>query len=286
MTEVARDLRNRQMAALITAAIVALLFLILFFVIAFDLSGPKGNGMGVELNFGLDMQGSGDIQPDPPAISASAEEPVEKQEKQQQVQETTVKEEPVDPIDQDKVVTSTNEESPVAVKETDAKTPEKSEKDAKIDDKNVKGQKAPEQVVNQQALYKGNTKGTGISHGDDKGKAGDKGNPDGALDKNALYGTPGGGGGGDGSSLSMAGWVWDSKPNPKIPDSELGGVLKFQVKVDGDGEIIDIKMLESGVSAETAQVFKQAIGKLTFTKTGSNVPQISTGIITIKVRSR
>ena len=37
------------------------------------------------------------------------------------------------------------------------------------------------------------------SQGDDENKAGDKGNPEGKIDAQALYGTPGGGGGGHGA---------------------------------------------------------------------------------------
>ena len=114
-------------------------------------------------------------------------------------------------------------------------------------------------------------------------KTGDKGNPAGTLDSKALYGKPGGGAGG--SSLDMAGWNWDDKPNPNVPNNEAGRLV-FEIKVDANGDIISIKTLERGVSLEAEQICRRSVEKLTFTKTGSNVPEISTGKITFVVRAK
>ena len=69
-----------------------------------------------------------------------------------------------------------------------------------------------------------------------------------------------------------------------MPNNESGRVV-FEIKVDGAGEIISIKTLERSVSLEAEKICRQEIEKLTFTKTGTNVPAISTGKITFVVRS-
>ena len=114
-------------------------------------------------------------------------------------------------------------------------------------------------------------------------KTGDKGNPQGSLEADALYGKAGGGAGG--SSLDLSGWVWNEKPSPNVPNNETGRLV-FEIKVDSNGEIVSIKTLERGVSAEAEQICRRSVEKLTFSKTGSNVPEMSTGKITFLVRAK
>jgi hypothetical protein len=98
-----------------------------------------------------------------------------------------------------------------------------------------------------------------------------------------LYGKPGGGAGG--SSLELSGWMWDDKPNPNVPNNESGRLV-FEIKVDSNGDILSIETLERGVSVETEQICKRSVQKLTFSKTGSNVPAVSTGKITFVIRAK
>src|SRR5690606_1364969 len=143
------------------------------------------------------------------------------------------------------------------------------------------------------AVYKPNTakndaansrQGDAASHGDDPGKTGDKGNPQGSVDAKALYGKPGGGAGG--TSLDLAGWDWAEIPSPSVPTNEQGGIVRFEIKVNADGEIIAIRTLERGVLPETEKACRQAIERLSFIKKGDNVPAVSTGTITFVIRAR
>jgi hypothetical protein len=127
-----------------------------------------------------------------------------------------------------------------------------------------------------------NKEGKPGNHGDDPGKTGDKGNPQGELDAKALYGKPGGGAGG--SSLELSGWMWDDKPNPNVPNNESGRLV-FEIKVDSNGDIVSIRTLERSVSVEAEQACRRSVEKLTFSKTGSNVPALSTGKITFVIRA-
>jgi hypothetical protein len=150
--------------------------------------------------------------------------------------------------------------------------------------------------VNPDAVYKPSTKPTTSesktasdtegkpgNHGDDTGKTGDKGSPEGTLDSKALYGKAGGGAGG--SSLELSGWTWNEKPNPNVPNNESGRLV-FEIKVDANGDIVSIKTLERSVSSAAEQICRRAVEKLTFNKTGANVPEMSTGKITFLVRAK
>jgi hypothetical protein len=112
--------------------------------------------------------------------------------------------------------------------------------------------------------------------GDDKGKTGDKGSPEGTPDKNAYFGKAGGGGGGFG--LDMSGWDWDQIPQaPTVPD-DLGGKVVFEIVVDSEGEILRIDVLESTLSAEAVRLCKQEIQKRSLVrKSGGIIPETSKG---------
>jgi hypothetical protein len=59
----------------------------------------------------------------------------------------------------------------------------------------------------------------------------------------------------------------------------------FEIKVGEDGEIVSYRTLERSVSIEAENICKKELEKLTFSKTGTNVPKESTGRITFVIRS-
>ncbi|HEV8515611.1 MAG TPA: hypothetical protein VGQ59_20145, partial [Cyclobacteriaceae bacterium] len=157
--------------------------------------------------------------------------------------------------------------------------------------KEVKANTEEKKVVKAEAVYSGNSgqkKGeTNQSQGDDPGKVGDKGNPEGKLDAKALYGKPGGGGGGDGFGLSMTGWEWANKPKiPDLPDNEDGRIV-FDIICDEEGEIIDIKTAERGLSAKAEQLLKDEIRKNSLQKTsGGAAPARSKGRVVFVLKTK
>lgn len=290
MSESEREKKNKRIAAISTGGITVVVFVLLFILIAWRAPDPPLPEYGIEINFGMDDTGFGEVQPkvSPGEPEAAPEEVAE---------ETPVESEPEPPTEsaseEEQVVSKI--ESPVNVKEEETK------KESPPSDEPVKKDPAPEREPVKEtpkpptpkAVYKPNAEkndqansrqGDAASHGDDPGRTGDKGNPEGNVDAKALYGKPGGGAGG--SSLDLAGWTWDARPAPSIPEEELGGVVKFEIKVDDRGEIVSIRTVERGVRPETEQICRKAIEKLTFSKTGENVPPISTGYITFVIRSR
>jgi outer membrane biosynthesis protein TonB len=307
MSESEQEKKNKRIATFTTVGVNVVVLLILLFIVAWRAPNPPLPEFGIELNFGMDTQGSGDVQPREPVGSPQAQEEVQEQQAQPEESQPDPAEEqqqtetaaPAEVKPAEEQVTS-KIESPVAVKEEKKEESKPVEKpvEQKPVPKPVEKKPEPKVVekpkVDPNATYNPNKAKTADatsdkagqpgSQGDDKSKTGDKGSPEGNPEAKALYGKPGGGGGGP--SLDLAGWSWDTKPAPSVPDNELGGIVKFEVKVDDKGDIVSIKTVERSVSAETEQACKQSIQRLTFTKTGDKVPPISTGTITFVVRSK
>src|SRR5688572_9899456 len=280
MSEEQLEKKNKRTALLYTTIIQVVLFVVLFFIVAWRAPDPPLPEYGIVLNFGTDDQGGGDVQPETP-VGNKGQQEEEPEERKPEVQEETPK-----------VEEKEKKEDEVKPVEKPVEKPEEKKVEPKVEKKPV--EEKPK--VNPDAVYKPKAQqatsdnkatdtkaGNPGNHGDDAGKTGDKGSPQGKLDADALYGKPGGGAGG--SSLELSGWIWDDKPNPNVPNNESGRLV-FEIKVDANGDIVKITTLERSVSTETEQICRRSVEKLTFSKTGSNVPEISTGKITFLVRAK
>ncbi len=276
----ADEQKNKRIAGIATIGLHGLLIVFLFFAVGWRAPNPPYPSYGIELNFGLDDEGSGDVQPETPVGSVPEEKAEQTQNDPQQEEKQTVGESR--PVVEEQL--TAKDETAVPVKDVKKGSP--------IEKPTEKTpNKTTQETTRPAAVYKPNADGktdgkTGQpgSHGDDLNKTGDKGSPQGTLDAKALYGKPGGGGGG--SSLSLDGWYWDEVPNVKAPSSESSGRAVFEIKVNAEGEIISIKTLERSLSLEMENSCRREIEKLTFSKTGINVPSISTGKITFVVLSK
>lgn len=304
MTE-QQEKQNRRVAFLSTMGIHGLLFLLMFFIIAWRPPDPPLGASGIALNFGLDDQGSGDEQPSEPVGSRGKEqEEPEKSEAQptapQETKEQPAQEEKVTNDKPAELSSESQVESPVTVKET------KKEETKPVEKPKEKTPEKPVEVVkpkvDQSAVYNptgqkaNSTNKTGDgkqgepgSEGDDKGKAGDKGDPRG-VDKSAIYeGNPGNGNGGPGGDggfgLQMSGWNWDQTPKaPKLPDNE-SGFVKFEITVDDQGEIVDIKAIEQTLSPEAVRLCRLEIERRSLVRTASGgaIPPRSKGTVTFRL---
>jgi outer membrane biosynthesis protein TonB len=306
MTE-KQERKNSWVAFLSSVGIHGTLLLLMFFIVAWRPMNPPPGEFGVELNFGTDDEGSGDVQPLTPVGSGGT------QEEEPQVSEPQATPPPTQqtPPVEEKMLTTEEEDAPEIVKKEEKKEPvkEKKEEVKQVEPPKEKVVEKPKEEKKEEpvkpkedpkAVYNPNASKTTSSnktsegkagqpgnHGDDEGKTGDKGNPQGSLDAKALYGTPGGGGGnGTGSSLALAGWEWDEIPRPQVPNNESGRIV-FEIVVNSDGELEKINLIENTLSPEAAKACRQTVERLTFTKTGgTNVPPLSKGKITFVVRSK
>lgn len=289
--EAENDKRSRNIGLIGTITFhgaIALLFLLLM---AWKAPNPPLPEYGVEINLGFSNEGSGDeqIATDPGnegTTDESAALPTEAQPEE-------VKEEKTEEQKQQEVVT--DEKNPVSVKEEKKVVKEEVKTEPKKEPIKTTPTEIKKQEVKKDAVFtptetidKTTSQKTGEnkSEGDDKNKTGNKGQPTGTLDPNASYsGTQGGGAGGSGTGLDLAGWTWDRKPDPKLPENESGRLV-FEIEVDENGEITRLVPIERGLSATAEKICREEILKLTFSQTGANVPNISKGKITFVVKAQ
>lgn len=300
MTE-EQEKKNRKIALITSLGVHGIILLLLLLIVAWRAPNPPLPEYGIELNFGMDAQGSGPTQPETP-VGAEQTEP-EEQEAVEELPlpepEEIVDEEAVDEAqpaetqsEQPEVVSKI--ESPVVVEEKEEVKPVEKPKEKPLEKVvEPKPEVKPETEV-PKAVYKPKTEattdgnaneksGTPGSQGDDVDKAGDKGDPAGAVDSKAIYGKQGGGGGG----VSMTGFNGFGTPaieTPPLPD-ESYGVYEFKVKVDDQGYVISVTSVRRGLSFEADRRLKAAIQKLQFIPKGTNLPPQSEGTITFRVVS-
>lgn len=285
-----QEQKNRRVAIVVSVGFHGLLLLAFLLMMAWRAPNPPLPEYGIELNFGVDQQGGGEIQPETsPGQDEENEQPQEEQAEESQPQEE-IKEETTEQVEEPVV---SKVESPVVVKEEKkepAKEPVKektTETKPKVTPKEEAKKEPTKEVVTEQKGTEGKKGDPTTSQGDDPGKQGDKGNPEGKLDAKALYGQPGGGGGGDGFGLSMAGWAWAEDPTiPDLPDNE-DGRIEFEIECDENGDIIGITTIQRGLSAKAEQLLKDEIRRNSLVRTSAGkVPERSKGRVVFILKTK
>ena len=270
--------------AIIGTVAVHLLLLLLFYFIAFRGPNPPLTalgGDGVELNYGLDEAGGGDVQTKALANASpnredsrppAAQPNPTPQPAQPRVQPST----PAQPAAQEKVVTSDAEDA-------GATTPPV-EKPAAKPAEEVREAPKPRTLYTPKGSASGATGGngtagtstapTGNSNGDHPGTVGDQGDPRGSLNAKALYGEPGSGGSGSrpgsggGSGLEMSGWRFDNQPVVEAVD-DTPGVVRFRIKISDDGEVESVTKVSGNVSPSQEKLCRDKLLDANFVKTNA-----------------
>lgn len=90
-----------------------------------------------------------------------------------------------------------------------------------------------------------------------------------------------------GALLELAGWIWDNVPQPQDHTSETGKLI-FEIRVDDLGEVMAVKTIEKTVSPWVEQIYREALAKLSFSKTTENATYapISTGKVTFIIQAK
>ena len=90
-----------------------------------------------------------------------------------------------------------------------------------------------------------------------------------------------------GTLLELPGWTWDAIPQPQ-DDSDESGKIVLQITIDEFGEIIAVKTLEKTISPLVEAIYKEALTKLTFSKTDDTLAYAptSTGKVTFILQVR
>ncbi len=282
-----QEKKNRRVGLLTSAGIHVLIFVLLFFVIAWRAPDPPLPEFGIELNFGLDDQGSGDIQPETPVGEDGESTKTETAVEPAASNPTEVTEDLKEPV-VDKVIEQavSKTESPVTAKEkqqtTATQVTKKKESAPVKTEATVPAKEIPAVVAPAETPKKGEPG----SQGDNVAKTGDKGSAEGKLDAKALYGTPGGGGGGTGMNLQMSGWAWAEQLQlPELPKNEESGRVLFEIECDVNGDITRVTTLERTLSPKAEQLIKDFIRKNSLIRTaGGDVPAVSKGKIVFSLK--
>ncbi len=278
--------KNKRVGMIVSLSVHTLLLLLFAFLMAWQEPDPPLPEYGIELNFGVDQAGTGEIQPEtPPNQTENVEEAAPEETQPEEI----VEEEPEPEVVEEPVMEEVTEV--FEDKESEDVVEEKPEETEKVEETVVKEEPVPaepEEKTEEKKPVTENEKGeentpVSVNQGDKTDETGDQGDEQGVIDARALYGKPGGGGG---SSLELAGWMWDFTPKPNDTSNE-GGRIVFEIKIDDQGEIISIKTLEKTVSPSVEKIYKAEVEKLTFSKTDNFPPApVSTGKITFIIKSR
>jgi protein TonB len=266
--------------------------------------------LGVDLNYGIDVTGYGNIQTTnkandskndydvKPADNSTSQKEVIKPQPAVTPPPASVQKTPqVKTQRTPPVITSDAEESPVTMKKTPTTATAKvSESPAPSPPKPAPV--APARSVDQGSVMKkagsgSNSNGTtgnrdgigGNNNGDGRpGAVGDQGDPRGTPDGKSLYGNPGTGGGSGSSISGLNGWSKKPLSVPKDQSSETGRIV-FRVSVDNRGEVISIVTQQSTVSPSVTDFYKTYIQRNLgrFLSPQGTPPAKSEGTITINI---
>ena len=284
---------NRRTALAGTVAVHLLLALLFFFVV---FKGPDPpltamGGDGVELNYGLDEAGSGDIQTMATANASQNREdsrpPAAQPERTPQpAQPQRVEPTPPQPEAQEKVITSDAEDASVTAPPVEKPTvkPVRPTEPVRETPVPAKPREQPRTLYTPRSSATGTAGGNGVNgtsntptgnnNGDRPGTVGDQGDPKGSLDAKALYGAPGSGGtgsragSGGGSGLEMSGWRFESTPVVEAVDDNPG-VVRFKIKITDDGEVESVTKVSGNVSAAQEKLCRDKLLDANFVRTNS-----------------
>jgi len=272
--------RNQRKGMYISLGVHGALLVLFFFILAWKEPVPPIPEYGIELNFGIDDQGSGTVQSPTPVTATTSEQPTEATENEQpEVEENVAEEAPENPTEETVETAEPTEEaaedlnSPDVIEETE-ETP--------IDPQPAVEEETSEPTADNTDVETPENTG-GNNQGNEENVVGDQGDPEGEVDERSLYGNPGAGGG---ASLDMAGWMWDYIPKPNDQSDENGRIV-FSIIIDDAGEIISIRTIEKTVTPAVERIYKAEIEKLTFSTTSDNTRPASNsqGTITFIIKS-
>lgn len=279
-------------SSIVTQVVLLILF---YFLVAWREPFPPIPSYGIELSFGVEETGRGDV----PVSNPEPE--TEENEVAEEVTEEPVEEvSPEEVLPEEETVEETSEaeaaetvETPVteipSPDVTDTET-EQVKTEAPVKDKEEPRKERPvEKAEESSALNPSATMPTADESSEvneTKGTTeteGSEGKEDGTIDGRALMGEQGSS---NGASLSLAGWGWVSPPDPKDESDESGKIV-YKIKVDDEGYLIGIELLTSTVSPVVERYYRQSVEKLEFYKTSSQQSApVSTGTITFIIRAK
>ncbi len=270
---------------------------------------------GVDLNYGTDLIGHGDIQTTNKANDSKNAYDVAPKEATKKIKEEVP---PPAPKPQPKAppvkstpakVLTSNDNTKVTVKKTEEQpksTPQPKAAPAEKPTPKVETPPTPARTVDNGSLMGkpassgGSTTGGGVNgttgtrsgvggnnNGDGKpGEVGDKGSPDGKPDGNSLYGRPGTGGGtSSGNTVNISGWTNTGALKIARDNSSETGTIIFDVTLNENGDVVSIINRKTNFSPSVIAFYKQQVSAnlKKSLKAEGTPPSRSKGTITIRI---
>ena len=301
-----QEKKDKKFSMIMSVLVHGTILTFLLFLVAWRQPDPPIPEYGIELNFGFEEAGSGDIERENKAEIEETENdtPPESEQETEEVIEDPVEETPVveevKEVVQPKqeVVKEVAKEAPkeevkaevVQQKESEVKAEEKKVEEVvekkeevkppvevkkevtkPVEEKKEEVKPKPKPVVDQRAIMGGGKKAESDSKeaaSNNQGKEVDKrGNMGDPKGKTTANGTQPGGAD-FGVNLSLDGWKWDNPPTEK-DDSQIEGVIKFRIEVDDRGTVINVtKIPGTTISDNTIiEFYKKQVEKLAFIQT-------------------
>ena len=310
--------KNIQSRAWAYSLVVYAGFLLLLYFIKIVYQPPQEEmGFGVDLNYGVDLVGSGELQTMNKANASPNAYDVKPEAGERANAKATPT--PVQPKPEtrksvaaaEKVLTA-DEDTKVTVKQPDTKSKPAAKPAAETSKatpaKTTPVPPQPQRTVDNSSIMKkssgsGGTQGSngttgtrdgvgGNNNGDGKpGEVGDKGDPRGTPDGKSLYGNPGkggagpGGSGGSGTSVSISGWKNRGNLAINKDNSSETGTIVFDVVINDSGDVISIRNRATPLSPSVVNYYREQIrSKLKSTLEAEGTPPSrSQGTITIRI---
>ncbi|MEO9967797.1 MAG: hypothetical protein ABJF11_18540 [Reichenbachiella sp.] len=267
--------RNQKLSAAISVGIHLALLLAFFLILAWTEPNPPIPEYGIELSMGSEVAPSDNLEQVNEVVeeqSEEAEAEVEEANEQSEQEAASEVKEPIQESTENEAQESITEDinSPDIVDETteaQANQPEIiDEPDQGSDAQTVEAEKPTEEEQSEEKIVE---------------------SPE--IDERAIFkkSDSSTNSGGTGSSLELAGWDWDFRPEPDDKSSENGKIV-FEITIDEEGEIIGIKTLEKTVSPVVEKVYRDAVMELTFSRKSDNrvAAARSIGKITFIIQSK
>lgn len=271
-----KEEQNKRIGWLTSVGVQLVLLILFYFIVAWKEPFPPIPEYGIELGF---TTSSG-----APAASSPTQTPVTEEVQQEQETLTASESEPVPAESESTETEESIEEQDVPVTEAETQVqveetkPQESTPVEEVQKEEPEEPKVDERAVMQASETESNETNENTSEGEEEEQE---------VDQRAIYGSQGADtGDSEGANLSMSGWVWDFKPKPD-DQSDQSGKIVYKIVVDGDGYLVKIETVTSTVSPSVERKYRQAVEKLTFSKTADyKAAPVSTGTITFIIKSK
>ncbi len=260
-----KEEQNKRIGWLTSVGVQLLLLILFYFIVAWREPFPPIPEYGIELGFTTSAGAPATSSPSQqtPDINQEPDEVSEEQSANEPVQEVAEAENSTEEAIVNEV------ESPVKVEESKPAEPIPVEEEEK-------------EVDSRAVMTPSETDADETSENPSEGKEEEK-----EVDQRAIYGSQGTNTGeAEGANLALSGWIWDFKPKPD-DQSDQSGKIVYKIVVDKDGYLVKIETITSTVSPTVERKYRQAVEKLTFSKTADyKTAPVSTGTITFIIKSK